>query len=111
MQRVAAIITAIALVLSIWTGSAAHAAEKSECIPVTAEVAGHFDGDQDQAPDRDEKGVAHHHGGCSGHQVSGSMDTVSVAFADFTDEPVLIAANAVFRAGLPPDSQLRPPIA
>lgn len=101
---------AMMLVLMLWTGGMAHAAERFDCMPTTSEAAGHFDGDRDETPSGRDQGVAHHHSGCSGHHVAAPSDVA----------PVLIGASASTapfawrELGVPgrgPDAQLRPPIA
>ena len=98
------------LVLSVSTGPMAHAETRFDCMPTSGESAGHFDGDSDESPAKGEKGSAHHHSGCSGHQVGEPADSEM-------RPAVAIQANAgvpsatYFRAGLGPNSQLRPPIA
>lgn len=98
------------LVLVVLAGGMAHAAERFDCIPVTAEAAGHYDGDGDEWPPNRDQGVAHHHSGCSGHQLAAPIQTPELTIG-------LSAAMIpmVWReAGVPgrgPDSLLRPPIA
>lgn len=105
-----ALIGALMLVLMLWTGGLAHAAERIDCIPVTAEAAGHFEGDGDQLPSERDGGVAHHHTGCSGHQLA--------APARVPEAPLFHSAEArmfpLDETGPPsrePDNRLRPPIA
>ena len=101
---------ALMLVLMLWTGGIAHAAEQIQCIPVTAEAAGHFDGDSDQVPSEREKGVAHHHAGCSGHHLAAPGDSSALLI-----DPSAATMPLPWReAGVPgrgPDNLLRPPIA
>ena len=101
---------ALFLVLSVSTGPALHAETGSDCLPTSSASAEHYDGDSDQVPDKGEKGSAHHHGGCSGHQV-GQTATSSVHPSVSIQASSGMPAATYFRAGLGPDSQLRPPIA
>ena len=110
MIRWPSLLGTMMLVLMLWTGVAAHAAERFDCIPVTAEVAGHFEGDRDEAPSGPDQGKAHHHSGCSGHQLAAPADQASIE--------ITFAGNAVpasrQQAGVPghgPSAALRPPIA
>lgn len=110
MHRWTSILGALLLVLMLWTGSSAHAAERFDCIPVTAEAVNHYDGDQDQVPPGPDQGVAHHHSGCSGHHVATPAKMPSIGLALIQD----IAPFAWREVGIPghsPDSELRPPIA
>lgn len=101
---------ALMLVLMLWAGGVAHAAEMVECIPAASEAVGHYDGDGDQLPSDREQGVAHHHTGCSGHHLA--------APAAVAEAPMSYSAAArgfpLNETGPPsrnPDNQLRPPIA
>ena len=110
MTRWTSMLGALLLVLMLWTGSSAHAAERFDCIPVTAEASGHFEGDRDQKPASPDKGVAHHHSGCSGHHMAapGGVPTIELAA---TQKAVLITSNEAGAPGRRPDNELRPPIA
>ena len=70
MRRWLSLIGTLMLVLMVWTGTTAHAAEAMGCIEVSAESTGHFDGDRDEVPADSDKAVPHHHGGCHGHHVA-----------------------------------------
>ena len=110
MHRWTTLLGALMLVLMLWTGGAAHAAERFDCIPVTAEAAGHFDGDQDQVPSGPDQGVAHHHTGCSGHHVAAptSLPTIDMSL---TGKTIPLAWREAGVPGHSPDTDLRPPIA
>lgn len=110
MPRWSALLGALMLVLMIWTGSAAHAAEQLDCLPVAAETIGHYDGDSDQVPADPDKGVAHHHAGCSGHQLAGPANSTDLHLA-FSGGDVPFPARPADLAGRTPDGNLRPPIA
>lgn len=98
------------LVVLLWTGSVAHAADRVDCIPTTIEAAGHFNGDGDEWPSESEKGAAHHHGGCSGHQFAAPTEAATPV--PTSREAVLSDGREEFGlAGRVPDNQLRPPIA
>ena len=110
MRRLLSFVGTLMLLVLVFTGTTAHAAEAFGCIEVRADSAGHFDGDRDQVPADADKGVAHHHGGCGGHCVAVPA-TVDGAQTSSGDE-----APPAFRArrGLPslePGRALRPPIA
>ena len=110
MHRWVSLLGSLLLSFALLTGGVAHAAEKFDCIPVTAEAAGHFDGDGDESPPGSEQGVAHHHAGCSGHQLA----TPSEASDMIIGSAVRVVRVAWREAGAPargPDSILRPPIA
>ena len=110
MHRWVSFLGSLLLSFALLTGGVAHAAEKFDCIPVTAEATGHFDGDGDEAPSGGEQGVAHHHAGCSGHQLATSDEA-----SDLNIGATVRAIPVAWReAGVPsrsPDSLLRPPIA
>ena len=110
MHRWTSILGALLLVLMLWTGSSAHAAEQFDCIPATAEATSHFDGDQDQVPSGPDQGVAHHHSGCSGHQIAAPATVATVEFAR-SERLVPLAWREAGVPGRGPDSDLRPPIA
>ena len=111
MNRWTSIFGALLLVLMLWTGGAAHAAERFDCIPATAaEAAGHFDGDQDQVPSGPDQGVAHHHAGCGGHHEAAPANVAAVELA-LSQDLVPFAWRESGRPGRGPDSDLRPPIA
>ena len=109
MNRWTSILGALLLVLMLWTGSSAHAAERPDCIPATSEAANHYEGDRDQLPDR-EQGAAHHHSGCNGHHVAAPANATAAEVA-LRHEFVPFAWREAGRPGRGPDSQLRPPIA
>ena len=110
MQRLVALICAILLMLSLSTGTSAHAEQRFDCMPVTTETTAHFDGDRDESPSKNEKGAAHHHSGCGGHHFGSPSNVDDPDFAD-SAQTLTGGAIAAFRPGTSPDSQLRPPIA
>lgn len=98
------------LVLMLWTGGAAHAAEQFDCMPVTSETAGHYEGDQDQSPSTPEQGVAHHHAGCGGHHVAAPASVASIKIG-VTGKTIRLAKREAGVPGHGPENHLRPPIA
>lgn len=110
MNRWMSLVGSMMLVLMLWTSATAHAAERFDCIPVSTEAAGHFDGDQDEVPSAPDQGVAHHHSGCTGHQLAAptASDALELSFAAQT------APTPRQETGVPshgPGALLRPPIA
>lgn len=110
MRRWSSFICAILLVLTLWTGGPARAMEPFDCIPVSAQVIGHFDGDEDQRTGNSEKGVAHHHAGCSAHQTAVARG-VTLLVLEPSGKLVPSPRNKIGVPGLGPDAQLRPPAA
>ena len=110
MQRLTTFFGVLMLVLFIWTGSSAHAAERFDCIPVSSEAPGHFEGDRDEAPAKGEKGVAHHHSGCNGHQYAASSG-VQLSLVLHQSASTAVGWNERHPTSREPDRQLRPPIA
>lgn len=110
MQRWTSLLGALMLVLTLWTGGAAHAAERLDCIPASSETAGHYEGGGDEWPSTGEKGAAHNHSGCNGHQVAAPAEAAGPILAGA--QPTIPNAWEAFGlAGRVPDQQLRPPIA
>ncbi len=110
MRRLLPLISALVLVLVLWTGSAAHAAETMECGDEITAAAGHYEGDADEVPADSDSPEPHHHGVCHGH----CSGLPAGADAPRTTEHVGAPAAAFqenFHSGTPPDSALRPPIA
>ena len=109
MPRWTSFVGAVMLVLMLWTGGVAHAAERFDCIPATTEAAGHFDGDKDQSSS-DRGQVAHHHSGCNGHQL-GTPTRGSELIIAYTAAVVPFVWREAGVPGHSPDNLLRPPIA
>lgn len=110
MRRLATFFSALMLVLVLWTGTTAHAAERLECVPVEMEVVGHYEWDEDQNPAGTENGIPHHHTGCSGHSLVAPAEIADLQSV-IIERPYLIRDLA---AGVPssgPENDLRPPIA
>ena len=110
MSRLVAILCAVMLVLSFGMGTTAHAEQRFDCMPVTSQTSGHFDGDRDESPSKSEKGAAHHHSGCGGHHFGSPSAVEEPTFADAA-QTLTSGATAAFAPGAAPDNQLRPPIA
>ncbi|MHA3795602.1 hypothetical protein ACX0MU_28435 (plasmid) [Rhizorhabdus wittichii] len=111
MGRVVFILAAIFACLSLSTGAIAHAMEPIGCIDnTTAASLGHSSGDGDQVPSDADKGYAHHHGGCHGHQVCDTVREAPVALYDVKAAAQNPANVAIIPADTA-DPSLRPPIA
>lgn len=108
MRRCATLLAAVMLVLMLWTAGTAHAADQLDMVPVAA-LAGHYEGDRDEAPADSHKGVGHHHAPCGEHQfatpaAAGAVDDQHARSQPLPDQ----AAMGV--VGREPVAQLRPPI-
>lgn len=102
---------ALMLAVLLWTSSASHAAEAFGCVEVSAEAAGHFDGDGDQTPADPDKGVPHHHGGgCHGHHNATSASGEAGPTTALSGA-LLARSPDTLLAGRGPPAALRPPIA
>lgn len=110
MHRWTSLVGAIMLVLMLWTGGATHAAAAFDCIPVTTEAAGHFDGDQDQAPSSPDQDVPHHHAGCSGHYEVAPSGAARLDFA-WNGDVLSFSWSEGEPPGHDPEAHLRPPMA
>ena len=109
MPRWTSFLGAILLVLMLWTGGAAHAAERFENISATTEVTDPYGGDQDPVPSTPNNCATHNHSGCAGdHFAPTSTPSIGLAL------PQKTASFAWHEVGVPghsPDNALRPPIA
>lgn len=110
MQRWTSLVGALLLVLTLWTGNAAHAARPTHCPPAPVEQLTNVDRQSDQAPSEKDNGVTHYHLGCGGHQIASQADL----------EPLILIGSRGFlpvarqdnwNAGEDPPLTLRPPIA
>lgn len=110
MSRWITLLSAFMLVLMLWTGSVAHAAEQLNCLPTAGEAIGHYEGDPDQVPADSDTGVAHHHAGCNGHQLAAPTDGDEIRLMLPIRELPFATGNG-YVTGRTPDTQLRPPIA
>ena len=110
MSRWFRLFGALMLVLMLWTAGPARAADIIDVVPVAAEAMGHFEGDKDEVPSDEHKGVAHHHSTCGEHQMAAWSDVPGAMAIHFSAEQIVTQPE-----GLPPnaepDAQLRPPIA
>ena len=98
------------LVLMIWTGGLAHAAEQANCLPPTVESAAHFEGDGDEGSAEGVQGVAHHHMSCSGHQLVAPSNR-PVLDLQSRSASLPVPRRQAGLHGHDPDGDLRPPIA
>ena len=110
MRDLFTLIGSLMLVAMVWTGTTAHAAEAMGCVEVSFDAAGHFDGDRDQVPADQDKGVSHHHGGCHGHHVGVTADTEGLGTNPAACGTLSLRRTAV-ASGCDPGTALRPPIA
>ena len=110
MRRWLTLIGTTMLVLMIWTGTTAHAAETFACGDIATASAEEPGGKRDQPPADPGKSATHHHGGCHGHHVAISNDETPTA----TNAPIATlvgpAPNLEVK-GDGPATNLRPPIA
>lgn len=111
MRRLLPFFGCLTLLLLMWTGGMAHAAEALGCAssPV-AETSLHFEGDGDEVPADSDSPVPHHHGGCHGHHAHLVPGTTSDRVASVTEMTIAPATSRGF-VGTEPDRTLRPPIA
>lgn len=110
MHRWIHLLGALSLVLLLWTGGTARAAEGYIPIAVAAESAGHFAGDKDEVPSDQHQGIPHHHFACGEHAAAAWSDTRAATLAQPIGEPGLGRARSILN-GREPDTQIRPPIA
>lgn len=110
MRRFLPFISALMLVLVLWTGSAAHAAEAIDCGDVTISEIGHFEGDRDEVPADSDNATLHHHSACHGHCVATPSEDLP-ASQPRSAGTTLVEATADFCPGSAPGATLRPPIA
>ncbi|MDV3458250.1 hypothetical protein RZN05_14730 [Sphingomonas sp. HF-S4] len=111
VHRLLSLLVGMALLLSVGMAPLAHASEQL-CLPgnvAAAALAGHVDGDADQAPDT-ERGVPHHHGGCHGHHFADPVGS-SEAEAPSVLPARFFAIRSTLLTAAPLDRSLRPPIA
>lgn len=110
MHRWLSFLCALAFVMVSVTGSSAHAAEMFNCTPVSAEAAGHYEGDRDEVPADQGSDVAHHHAGCSGHHLAAPTATLEIHLSQCVSDRSGLADDQRSDSRSP-DNQLRPPIA
>ena len=110
MLRWINLLSALLLVLMVWTGTAAQAAEPRDCNPVAELAAGDSGSDRNEVPSDPDKCVAHQHAGCGGHHIAGPFQNI-VLGPPVRAPNIVLARRDVGRPGRQPDSDLRPPIA
>lgn len=107
-------IFAMLLALSVLMGPTAHAMETVQWAgshAVEVMDPDHFDGDGDQVPSDFEKGYAHHHAHCHGHQIGQPAGNCGpIGYAHVRREAMPIGTAEVM-VSAPIDPALRPPIA
>lgn len=108
MRPWAALVSAFLLALAVWSGGTARAAEPFDCIPLSAETAGHFDGDGDQSQNGSHEAVPHQHAGCTEHFLA-SVDDGHDALVAPPKGCGAFAGREPRIAGHDPKEQLRPP--
>jgi hypothetical protein len=70
MHRLLPLFACLMLVLTLWAGTAAHAAESLVAVENASSMTWeHSPGDADEVPADADKAVPHHHGLCHGHDV------------------------------------------
>lgn len=110
MHRWTSLLAALMLVLTLWTGGATPAAAAFNCIPVSVEALGHFEGDPDQSPSSPDQGVSHHHAGCTGHYEATPSQPERLDFA-LNGDVLLLPRSEAGTSGHGPEAHLRPPMA
>ena len=109
MHRWKSLLGILMLVLMVWAGTSAHAAEQTDVVAVTAEI-GHYEGDGDQVPADQHKGVAHHHAPCA-DQHAAALSVGPRVHAAPEAHAALLPERQSEASGREPDADLRPPIA
>ena len=110
MNRWVHLLGALMLVLMLWTAGPAHAADVIDAVPVAANALGHFEGDKDEVPSDEHKGVTHHHSACGEHQIASWSDVPGAAEIHFSAEQMVTQPESL-PPNREPDAHLRPPIA
>jgi len=110
MRRLLPLISAFVLVLVLWTGTSAHAAEAMECAEVTTSASGHFEGDGDEVPSDSGQATPHHHSACHGHCIA-MPSGLEPADQHAADRGYIAAVVTDLRLGTGPSTAIRPPIA
>lgn len=110
MHRWIHLLGALALVLLLWTGGTAQAAEGHLPITVAAESAGHFAGDRDEVPSDQHNGAPHHHFACGEHAAAAWTNDPADTIIPLISAPAPGHPRSVLD-GREPDTQIRPPIA
>lgn len=110
MNRWLHLLGALALILTLWTGGTARAAEGYIPVAVAAESVGHFAGDRDEVPSDQHQGVPHHHMACGEHAAAAWNASPMAAIAEPIGKPGSARPRSILN-GREPDTQIRPPIA
>jgi hypothetical protein len=110
MRRFLPLVGTLMLVVMLWAGNGAHAAETILCVPASAEAPGHFEGDRDQLPSDSDRGAQHHHNGCHGHHIAVPAEAAPDGLATGLSNSGR-SRLATVTAGCDPGLALRPPIA
>lgn len=110
MHRWLHLLGALALVLTLWMGGTARAAEGYIPVDVAAESVGHFAGDKDEVPSDQHQGVPHHHFACGEHAATAWSNVPGATAPEPVSVPELGGLNSILN-GREPDTQIRPPIA
>ncbi|MBX3562683.1 MAG: hypothetical protein KF780_12835 [Sphingomonas sp.] len=110
MRRLLAFFCVLMMALVAWSATAAQATEAFECVEISGDAAGHFEGDADQVPGDSDKGTTHHHAVCHGHC---SAIAEVAAFGSPLSPPARRARTFETQvlSGSDPGQSLRPPIA
>lgn len=103
-------IGAMLLVLILWTGATAHAAEAAECSPAALESPVHFDSSKETPSEDRESRAVHLHLGCGGHCLATHVVQES-NLAGSAAAVAVFGCQAFWLAGDGPALTLRPPIA
>lgn len=110
MRRLLPLISAFMLVLVLWTGTSAHAAEAMDCAEVTTTEAGHFEGDGDEVPGDSDQATPHHHSACHGHCIA-MPSGLEPSDQHAADRGLLAGWVTDLSLGTGPSTAIRPPIA
>lgn len=111
MGRLLLIFVALIVGFSLTTGSVAHSREPVTCVTSSSvENFWHSSRDTDQIPSDTEKGYAHYHGGCHGHQICDAVRDCVLDLGRNSAGPVG-GPRLMFVPASPADPSLRPPIA
>lgn len=110
MRRPFSLLACLMLVLTLWTGTAAHAAETLLPIAEPSSINWeHAPGDADEVPADADQATPHHHGLCHGHDFRVPLEyspAVHIVPANLPGFPPVHALSPIQT-----DNTLRPPIA
>lgn len=109
VRSVLTLLTALALLMTLALGPAAHASIPVPCGKATASATDvHFEGDADEVPADEDAGFPHHHGPSHDHQVGTALEGVEAAALVMGPSPRWARASAAYVAS-DSDPALRPP--